>query len=59
MCVWFLAIAVLGIVGLAHHPAVLSNAYVYGGNGYASGSAITKSVPMTQTLVAAVLIKWK
>jgi hypothetical protein len=37
----------------------LSNAYVYGGYGYAVGSAITTSVPMTQTLVAAVLIKWK
>jgi KUP system potassium uptake protein len=24
MCLWFLAIAVLGIVGIAHHPAVLA-----------------------------------
>jgi hypothetical protein len=39
--------------------ASFSNAYVYGGPGYATGSALTTSVPMTQTLVAAILIKWQ
>lgn len=43
--------------------ASLSNAYAYGsfyGNsGYAAGSAITTAVPITQTLVAAILIQWK
>jgi KUP system potassium uptake protein len=42
MCLWFLAIAVLGIVGIARHPAVVAALNpLYGlrylfSNGYAS-----------------------
>ena len=39
--------------------ASFTNAYAYGNYGYASGSALTTTVPMTQSLVAAILIKWK
>jgi hypothetical protein len=43
--------------------ASLSNAFAsgsyYGGYGYASGNAITTTVPLNQSVVGAILIKWK
>jgi hypothetical protein len=39
--------------------ASLSNAYAYGNYGYALATGSTITVPMNQSLIAAILIKWK